>query len=196
MSDTQRFSIPVLSGTVAGLGVWILGYLVTALLASEETRGDPTVALFRMVTDDPGDWQLAGLLYYNAHSVDITFPDVALAPERYNYVAGAEGLLTVLFFLPPVVLVIAGGLVTARSRDDLRRLTDGLVSGATVTVGYLALTVLGLLLFAIEAGDGTVRPDPLVAVFVAGILYPAVFGSLGGILTWLLTRGSSAESSS
>jgi len=85
-----------------------------------------------------------------------------------------------LFLVPPVLLVLAGALVAVAGRAEgpLR----GAVGGATVTVAYLPLSVVGAFLFAISVGDATAGPTLATAVLLAGIVYPLVFGAIGGAL--------------
>lgn len=179
--DERRFSIPVAAGGAAGAGAWVLGYLVTALVASDRLRDDVVVEIFRTLAGNPSDWRLAGLLFYNGHYVDTRFPPMAFAPSAYNYVSADENL-GILFLVAPLALAGAGAVVAARSRGELRSVGDGAIAGATVIVAYLPLAAVGVVVFSIEAGNGTIRPDPIAAILLAGIVYPVVFGGIGGVL--------------
>jgi hypothetical protein len=60
-----------------------------------------------------------------------------------------------------------------------------LAAGAAVVPVYLVLSVVGLVLFTVTAGPATGRPDPLLAILLAGVVYPTVFGAAGGALAGL-----------
>jgi hypothetical protein len=54
------------------------------------------------------------------------------------------------------------------------------VSGTFVVTGYLTLAILGVVPFGHAVGDGSIAPNAMTAVLLAGAIYPAVFGALGG----------------
>jgi len=47
--------------------------------------------------------------------------------------------------------------------------------------------VIGAFLFRYTVGDGSVAPDLITAVLLAGAVYPAVFGAIGGAASSLLS---------
>jgi len=47
--------------------------------------------------------------------------------------------------------------------------------------------VIGALLFRYSVGDGSVAPDLVTAVLLAGAVYPALFGAVGGAGATLLS---------
>lgn len=86
-----------------------------------------------------------------------------------NFVASEGGSLALLYLLPPLALLAGADAPT-----------PGAGSGALVAVGYLPLALLGAVLFRFSVGDGAVAPDPVTAVLLAGLVYPLVFGGVGG----------------
>ena len=183
----ERFSIPVLTGTVAGVLAWVVGYLVTYLVTVDEVRSDVRVFAIQEYTGQTIDWQAVGWLFYNAHTVDTQVPRIGIfSPGYENFLAASDGNIWLLYFLPPVTLLLAGALATARERDGVRTLLDAAIAGTTVAVGYLLVCVLGLFVFAVDVGNGTIRPDSVPAVLLAGFLYPLVFSGLGGLLVGVL----------
>jgi len=75
--------------------------------------------------------------------------------------------------------VLAGAVVARYGHAD--RPASAAAAGATVIVGYLPLAVLGALAIGHTFGEGiTVAPDLITAVALAGVVYPAFFGAVGG----------------
>ncbi|GAB3037711.1 hypothetical protein [Natronobiforma cellulositropha] len=187
MSET-RFSVPVAAGALAGAGAWIVGLLVSAVVTLSAVREDLRVIVIEEVTGSRIDWQAVGWLFYNAHNVDTEVPRISLLSSGYqNFLTGGEETLWYLFLLPPVALVAAGALVAVRARHESRSPADTALAGATVAVGYAPLCILGIVLFAVDVGSATIRPDPLMAVLLAGVAYPLVFGGLGGLAVGALS---------
>ena len=60
--------------------------------------------------------------------------------------------------------------------------TSAARNGAAVMLGYLPLSVIGAVLFAVSVGDATAGPDLVTAVLLAGMVYPLVFGAVGGLV--------------
>ena len=192
MGTRERFPIPLALGAVVGAGAWIAGYLLAYLFAADELRENVGLQVFQFAleVDDP---TFAAWVFYNAHSVDVGFPGGGAGSVGYNFIATATGPLEALYLLPPLVLVAAGGFVTWRRRDRLRTATDALLGGMTVVVGYLPVSVLGVAVFAADVGGETIRPDPLGAILLAGIVYPAILGAIGGLLVALVVARPTAE---
>ena len=51
-----------------------------------------------------------------------------------------------------------------------------------VLPGYLVVSFAGVFLFEVTVGNASGRPDLLAAIVLAGFLYPAVFGVVGGVV--------------
>ena len=107
--------------------------------------------------------------------------DTARQSYAVNFIAETESLSPVLYLLPPAVLT-AAGIATARI-DGATDIGRAVRVGTAVVLGYLPLAVLGAVLFTVSAGDsGQGAPTLLTAVVLAGVVYPAVFGSVGGAI--------------
>jgi len=80
------------------------------------------------------------------------------------------------------LIVFAAGYFLATSFYSPAMTTDeGTVYGASIVVGYLPLSFLGALLFETSQGfSGEGTPDIFAAVLLAGIVFPAIIGALGG----------------
>jgi hypothetical protein len=53
-----------------------------------------------------------------------------------------------------------------------------------VAIGYFLLAAIGTVLFAHGIGDTgrSIAVDPITGVLLAGLIYPVVFGAIGGVL--------------
>jgi hypothetical protein len=182
--SSQQSGIAGRAAAGAGVGAvaYVLGYLLTFLTQSgqieEQLRG------FNFFADlfggDPiPTWKGVGWVFYNAHFVDIEIPALVGGGRSMNLISQADGgSLGWLFILPPLLLLLAGA--TAGWFASASDAADGAKSGALVVAGYLPLAVIGAFLFRFSVGDGTVAPTLVTAVLLAGAVYPAVFGALGG----------------
>lgn len=178
MEQSDR-SLPVLEGAVGGAGAYLLGYLLTYLWKAQEYRDafariQPLVELFGGET--PAPWKIIGWLYYSAHFVESR---VAVGPVTayVDLVAQGEGNLQVLYVVPPLLLLVAGYLV-ARRTDTPETVANGAQAGVSVVIGYLVLVIVGVFAFQVS-GSG---PDFVPSLLLAGVVYPLVFGSIGGAI--------------
>lgn len=172
-------SLPVVNGALGGAGAYLLGYVITYLWKAQEYRDafariQPLVEVFGGET--PAPWKIIGWLYYSAHFVESR---VAVGPVTayVDLVAQGEGSLEVLYVVPPLLLLVAGFLV-ARRTGDRETLVDGAQAGALVVGGYLVLVLIGVFAFQVS-GSG---PDLVPSLLLAGLVYPLVFGAIGGAL--------------
>ncbi|MEY7849386.1 hypothetical protein AB7C87_09320 [Natrarchaeobius sp. A-rgal3] len=189
---------PVSRGTSiaasAGLGVLsaAVGYLITYLVVAGDVHEtfDGNVA----------EWKGVAWYYYNAHAVDVhasgEIGSFARA-ETVNFITESSATsTTLLYLLPPLVLLGAGGLLAYHL--EARELGEAVVVGAPVTVGYVVVMGLGAVVtetsseatfFGIEA-SGTMGPAVVPAVVLGGILYPLVFATVGAIVVTLAASRS------
>lgn len=178
--DSLTDRLPLAQGAGAGVAAYLLGYLLTYVWQSGSV--EERLASFNFIADlfggDPiAVWQAVGWLFYNAHFVRTRATGGLGGPRSQNFIAGSDGGAVVLLYLVPVVLLLAAGLAVARL-GGAADIADGAVGGATVVLGYLPLAVVGRFLFNY---DGSVAPDLVTAVLLAGLVYPLVFGALGGV---------------
>ena len=178
-------SLPVVSGAVAGIGAYLVGYLVTYVWkaqAVQESLG-PINSVAEFFGSDPiPAWKIVGWLYYSGHLVDAKLDFGPTGPRFVNLVQEGSGNLELLYLLPPLVLLGAGAAVAVRHADVTQ--SEAMKSGATVTTGYLVSAIVGAVLFQVE-GNG---PDVVPAILLAGAVYPLVFASLGGVAGHLVRR--------
>lgn len=187
--DRTSGTSEIVGGAAAGAAAYLLGYLfayVTQAGAIEDQLAGFNVFAELFGGDPIPTWQAVGWVFYNGHFVDTRVPSLIGGSQMTNLISQADGgSLTLLYVVPPVLLVVAG-LVASRVAGE-REPVDGAKPGAFVVAGYLPLAAIGAFLFRYAVGDGTVAPDLITAVLLAGAVYPAVFGAIGGAGATLLS---------
>jgi len=208
------------TGVLWGVVAYLLGFGANYVLVSSRlsafrsgatvTVEDTTYAVAELAgSGGVPTWKLAGLSFYNTHFVEAVFSGFIGVLGRTgwgsNLVSSAGGVFQLLFAITPLLLVGSGMAVTrtARESTDLRFAfgTGGgrfFLNGAVVTLfGYLPLAVVGGLLFSADLGENViVQVDLLKSMVLAGIVYPFLFGGLGGYLRSRMSRVGSVRSAS
>ncbi|MFB6301146.1 MAG: transporter [Halobacteriales archaeon] len=187
----DRGSIPL--GTIAGIFTYLLGYLITylwkATAVANALRGINVLAQLLGVEAIP-TWKGVAWLYYSAHFVSIRFPSVGGTSQRVDLIATADDPeLVMLYFLVVVLLVGAGAVVTVIRRQPGASVFEDSLAGTMITVGYGLAAVTGAVLstHAIQNADISIAPDLITAILLAGLVYPAVCGGIGGLLARAIT---------
>lgn len=170
-----------LPSAAAGLASFVLGYLATWVVAGPQIRETMAGAV-------PA-WKAAGWYYYAAHFVDLVATRSAgpfSGTGTVDPIASAEANLGLLYAVPPAVLVLSGlGVAVWQGLD---RPGPAALGGALVALGYGAAAVVGAVLvphtaagtvFGVEVSS-SIGPQLAGAVLLAGVIYPVVFGAIGG----------------
>jgi len=106
-----------------------------------------------------------------------------------NFIAESEAFSAVLYGIPPALLLIAG--LAAARMAGATELGDALRIGPAVVAGYLPLALIGAVLFTISVEGSTGAPTLVTTVGLAGLVYPAVFGTIGAAVGTVLAAGES-----
>lgn len=173
----------VARGAVAGVAAWLFGYLAAyvwkASEVAESLEGIGFVSRLLGGESVPV-WKGIGWLFLNAHFVDTRIPTIAGGTRMVNFVTAEDGGSLALLAVPPLLLLIAGLAVAYGRRADP---LAGAKVGATIAAGYLPLSVGAGLLTAHAIGntEAAIAPDLVTAVLLGGLVYPLVFGALGGL---------------
>ncbi|WP_135667167.1 hypothetical protein [Halorhabdus rudnickae] len=191
----------VASGFVGGVAAHLVGFAVIYLRTAGSLSADDIETIgglgeLGIQIDPPGVWQVVGWLYYAAHNVDVMLEVSGLGRSRTGRLPLTEGILWERWFvLVPIVTLLAAGFVLAfvGSAPDLR---GAILTGSSVAVGYATLAVAGVVVTAWDitvsygslSASGSVSPDPLWGVLLAGILYPILLGGLGGAVARTVTH--------
>lgn len=176
------------------LGFGLIAFLVGYLL----TRHFALLGQLPETSYDASDTVKTGWLYFNAHTVPLTesanFFGEEMRVSGYDFISRSDAspYLEFLYVLPPIALIFCGTLSAAR-RGRTHTLSFAVLNGATITVGYFCAVLVGVIAFsastAMMGAGGTVRPALFRSILVSGLLYPLVFGGLGG-LVYFLVQGS------
>lgn len=174
--------VPFVQSVVAGFIAWLATYLVIAIMVVVGEDTDDVVGY-------------AGNLVYNAHFVDSNVEAATAAgsdSDTYQLVEeGVTELPELAYYAVPILVLVAVGVGLARA-VGARDPAVGAIAGALTAVGYAVLTVAGTYVFefsepvtfgGFQWGSATVTPTlgPMT-VLVMGLLYPIVFGAVGGAI--------------
>ena len=181
------FSANLGVGAAFGVGAYLVTYVLTYVFtAIDGVR----------VSGEIATWKAVGWVFYAAQFVNTQTTISAGGQSQTQSInpitdatATADITSTIPGFVyhlaPVVVLVVAGYLVAQRIRETSTTETAA-AAGATVVVGYLVLGVVGRFLFTVsqssQIGSASVGPELLMSVVLLGIVYPVVFGGIGGVL--------------
>ncbi|WP_290815957.1 hypothetical protein [Halovivax sp.] len=180
-SQPGRTAVAASAG--AGVLAAAVGYALSYLLVGSEASEN-----FERVAE----WKGVAWYHYSAHLVDV---------EAGGSIGGFSGTTTVnviaesgsasaqlLYLVPPVVLALTGAVLARRL--GARDLGDAVAAAAPVAVGYGLVMGLGALVaeaggeatvIGVEVG-GSMAPQLIPAIVLAGVLYPLVFATAGAAL--------------
>lgn len=172
-------------GAVVGAAAFVVNYLIAFVLWSATSFPDTLGGVVReFITNQVADWVFAGWLLYGGHLVSIDLPDLVGGPQNAIDLVG-QTTATLLYVTVPLVLV-AGGIALARSHG-VSDLGDGAVTGGFAALGYFPLAAIGVFLFA-SAGDVTAQPAFAAGLLLAGLVYPVLFGAIGGVVATVIDQ--------
>lgn len=191
MADSNGLitQLPVVDGSIYGIVSFFAGYFSTLVFVLVAETGQIRESFV----------EGAGWVYYNAQfaPVELRSPPGEQTGQidaaSINYLAGSgpEGLAVSatqvpapVYYAIPVVVLLAGGYMLA---TDLGATTtvEGVVAGGSLAFGTLFLSLVGGILFEVDS----IGPNIALGVLLVGIVYPAVFGALGGVLSTRVSIG-------
>lgn len=161
--------IDPVKSAVGGIGAWVVAFLVTIILVAV-AEGDGE-------TDDLIDG--GGTVFYNAMFVPL---EIEGFDESINFLTeeGASevfSLPTVVYHVIPILVLIGAGFFVAQQVNAIE-LVDGAAVGASIAIGFVVLSLVGTFIVSPDLGD-----IDLVMAIVMGIVYPAIFGGIGGAVS-------------
>ena len=183
MSSTpEADSRPFVESALAGFAAWLLGYVFTYLLVATELESSPLNRLVEFFEGESATYELVGWVFYNAHLVDVSYSGLGPLSPPGSFIGG-DGFTPMLYLVPPALLIVAG--IAIGRYAGVTDLNGGAVVGALVAPGYLVLAAVGTFVFTVEVGGASGAPDLVPAVLIAGVIYPVVFGAVGGAIAAL-----------
>lgn len=175
-----RSEFPFVEGAVVGAVAYVVGYVVTYLWQVNAVR-DTLSGLNALISLLGGEtipaWKAVGWVFYSAHMAPLRIPTPG-AGSGLRSLIGNGGAPSLLYVVPPLVLLVAGAAVAYWAAVETPG--EGLAAGVTVASAYLVLVVVGVFVFQYSMGDVTVGSDLARSVVLAGIVYPVGFGAIGG----------------
>lgn len=188
-SSTGSGATGYVGGAVGGAVAWVVGYAVT--YAGWSGMVEDAFQTWNFFTDllggDPAPaWKGVAWLYFNAHFVTANLSGFPGGSRTFNLIAQSDsGTAPILYVIPPLVLVVVGFAATALANVTGPR--ESLLTGVSTVGGYLLVSVVMALAAAHSFGaDVSIDVTLVTAVVLAGVVYPAVFGGLGGALASVL----------
>lgn len=163
------------SGAAGGVGALLVSYLVTYLAVGSTVQSSAARQLFEAVGGELPTWKVVGWVLFNAYGATARLPGL-LGTNTVNLISQVDAFSSLLFVVPPLVLLAAGGVVGFVADEDLSALgvaVAGLVGASLVTAVVLVLVT------SVSLGDTTLGPMLIPAVGLAGFGYPLVFGGVG-----------------
>ena len=182
----RRSNFAVLGGLGGGLGAFVLAFTLLLFLRLGRLSGAADYFTYFTSFDavTPNSVEVLNWVFFEAHTVGTEIAIAAGGTSRSSVTHLTHGVLYEPWF--SVVPILALGSVGYLLADMAYSwdLVSGLQAGASVVLGYfLGATVAVFALAARGVADGvtvTIGPDPLAGLLLAGLVYPVVFGGLGG----------------
>ncbi|MFB6112734.1 MAG: transporter [Halodesulfurarchaeum sp.] len=179
----DRPDLPFGTGLVASVLAYGVGYLVTYLWQAPAVRDtlSPVNQFLQLVGSETIPvWKAVGWLFYNAHTVPIRLPALGQGHVTRSLI-GNGGAPSLLYVVPPILLLVAGSWVAWW--DGAEGFGRGGLVGASVAIGYVVLAIVGVFVFRYTVGGIVVGSDLVRAILLVGLVYPLVFGAIGGGVT-------------
>lgn len=137
-----------------------------------------------------------GQTLYNAHFVGTRFRDDTGSVTVRNFLTDSsiqENITSTVpefayHAVPILVLIVAGYLLFQRT-DRIPSRKRAAMVGVTILVGYLPLSIGGVVVFRASGAFFAATPNPLPAILLAGIIYPLVGGAIGSTIGYEVGSG-------
>ncbi len=178
-SGSAAEEAPMKEGAIAGAGAFVAGFVGVAVLAFVDSEIEIGESEFGTFTE-------LGWFFYASHYVDMSYSFGPETETQSLFADGSTQIPEVVFYLVPAIVLVGVGFWLANQFADLADSGDSIVSGAAVVIGYLPLVAVGTFLFEESESMGdfsmSIGPDLVQSLVFAGLIFPIVFGAIGGYL--------------
>lgn len=161
MSTRQsQQGVDVETGAIYGAGAYIVGLIISIIAVETE------------IIDE--------LAFYGA----IDFEGYLLAQQavhELNIITSGDFISEFLPLTVVMIIVLVAAGYLAASREGTPRDGEGLTNGAAIVIGYLAVALVATIILFVQFDDADTT-DALLTLIVTGIVYPVVFGGIGGLV--------------
>lgn len=195
-------------GAIWGMVAYVMGFVMSlALVSSRQSELYSNVAVVVDSSSYPLTellaeahtplWKWAGLAFHNAHFADVIFrgvPEYRQVMTSVDLLTQAGGPFLLLFLVPPLFLIASGALTTRKATETTQLWFDlggtgtsrFAFNGGIITLfGYLPFAIIGGIVFLIDMPEtGTLQVDLLKSCVLVGMIYPFIFGGIGGYLRY------------
>jgi len=169
--DAYVADLPIAGGAVAGVLVYVVGFVITAAVA----------AIVIEASGGSADLEAVSEPFYNAHFTTLTSSD-----PNYEVFPATLGIA---FVAIPYMLFITGSRFGRWHSYEGIELPEQVLAGAAVVVGYLPAVAIGTAF--LTPGSDTFPPNYAGVLIIAGLLYPVLCGGFGGLVTYVLDEYAS-----
>jgi hypothetical protein len=200
MSRSQRQTsggtvegLPIGRGAGFGAAAYVVGFVITYIFIEIESDGELSRVpeAFSTMGFDIGTIDFVGWFFYSAHFVDFEASVEGMGQSNSqsgNLISEASSLTIPepVWYLVPIVCLVGAGFVVAKTIAQSGDTGQAFQAGASVVAGYLPLAAIGAFIFTKSQDTMGVSismgPSMLMAIVLAGIVFPVIFGGIGGIL--------------
>lgn len=172
------------TGALFGAAAYVVSYIVTFVFMSLD-------GVSRMPSEVPF-WKTVGWIFYGVHfvnselSVNGQSQSIDIFQEASANSALTSTIPELVYYLAPIVILISAGYFTYLRATEVNLSTSNAAAvGGTVIVGYFVLGIIGKFVFSESRAVGTFAPELAMSVVLLGIIYPLIFGGIGGVVSSL-----------
>lgn len=171
-SDGVLDGVPVVKGAIVGVVTFVVAYVATGVLTAVATRDSNA---------DVSALEGIGWYFYGAHYVEFVNAGVALP------LWSDSSIPQVAFTALVIVVLFGAGFVLTRRYTNGSGAGEGVKAGTVLVLGYLPLVLVDVLVVRDAVAEMPWELETVPAIVLAGIAFPLVLGTIGGIVA-ALTR--------
>lgn len=194
LRSTNGWKRRLAAGTVVGVLAYGVNYGVMRwFLAMDGATWEE--AYSSVIVSNPM-LKFTGQTLYNAHFVGTRFTGDTGSVTIRNFVTDASiqtnltsAVPAIIYLLAPILVLTLAGYLLSPYPTRPTSWNVAAKNGLCTVPGYLVLSIGGMLYFSLSGGFVISNPDPIPAILLAGIVYPALWGGAGAMIGYERHRG-------